>query len=122
MLLLTLGMVGCVAAMAWKNSLGLYAGVTCAELLTAAVILMLRQPGRPALHAALSSPAMVYLGKISYSLYLFHYPVFYHLRDHLGWQTTLIIGLPLSVALAVISYYTLERMGRKPRMATSMAM
>ncbi len=56
-----------------------------------------------------------WLGKISYSLYLWHYPVLRVLRDHGDWKTALLIGLPVSLMLASLSYATVERWGLNMR-------
>jgi peptidoglycan/LPS O-acetylase OafA/YrhL len=58
----------------------------------------------------LSFPPIVWLGKISYGLYLFHYPILLYLIRQ-GWSPTKValIGVPLSLAVATISFYALER-------------
>jgi peptidoglycan/LPS O-acetylase OafA/YrhL len=65
--------------------------------------------------AMLSRAPLVWLGKISYGLYLWHYPIFRYLREGHHWSEQLMIGLPLSVALAALSYYTVEAWGARRR-------
>ena len=55
----------------------------------------------------LASRPLVFIGRISYGLYLWHYPVALVVRQHLG-----VAGLPVTVAisvvLAVMSWYFVE--------------
>lgn len=68
------------------------------------------------LHRLLSLPAPVYLGRISYPLYLWHWPVLvlgnitaarFDVRPP-GWLLAM-IAIPLSIALAMATYHLLER-------------
>ncbi|EME5107821.1 acyltransferase [Salmonella enterica] len=58
---------------------------------------------------------LAWIGSISYSLYLFHWPVFAAL-NYIGFYDLhhRIIGLSVSILLAVISYYLVEKPLRKP--------
>ncbi|WP_299740432.1 acyltransferase family protein [uncultured Roseobacter sp.] len=64
----------------------------------------------------LSSKAFVGIGLISYSLYLWHYPImaFGRLIDHDPGLLDRLIWLALSFALAVLSYRVIERPFRTP--------
>ena len=63
-------------------------------------------------HTALASRVPVAVGKVSYGLYLFHWPVFVLLRQR-GWDLTsssgFLVALALTTALTVLSYFLLER-------------
>ena len=65
--------------------------------------------GRSALTRALSVPPLAYTGKISYELYLWHYPILVLL----GWWTGLafidlaLVAVPISVAAAVGAHHLL---------------
>lgn len=56
----------------------------------------------------LASPPLVFVGRISYGLYLWHYPVALVVRDYLG-LAGLPVTLAISVALAALSWYVIER-------------
>jgi peptidoglycan/LPS O-acetylase OafA/YrhL len=71
---------------------------------------------RSLLRTALSSPIVVYLGRISYGIYLLHFPIF-HLIDRFFPNKTTVLPLRLSVGLleillslgaAVLSYGLVE--------------
>lgn len=98
----------CLTAYKWDDMGALLLGVTVAELAAAAVIVTVH-PQRGALFALLAWPPLVWLGKLSYGIYLWHYPVVRLLRAHMEWPWTLAIGLPLSAALAALSFFTVER-------------
>lgn len=89
-----------------------YAGsVLCGALPGVAMIAILIRPTRTVLHRVFEQPALVFLGRIFYALYLWHYPVF----EIMNWQyglragTRALIGFPLVFLLAVLSYVLIER-------------
>ncbi len=94
----------------WRDDGMLIWGVPAVELATAALILGVRSGGG-GLAAVLSLAPLRWLGKLSYSLYLWHYPVLRLLRDQGDWRIALLVGLPVSLALAALSYATVERWG-----------
>ncbi len=61
-----------------------------------------------ALHRALGSWALRYVGRISYGLYLWHYPVFLLLNPS-PWWIKLTLGTAVSMAIAALSFHHLER-------------
>ncbi|WP_425293555.1 acyltransferase family protein [Lampropedia puyangensis] len=92
----------------WGDAGALLWGFTVAEWVAAVIIIaVIKQKGL--LFDMLSLPALVWLGKMSYGIYLWHYPVVRYLRAHMDWQWVLVLGLPLSAALAMLSFYTIER-------------
>lgn len=59
---------------------------------------------------------VVWVGKLSYGIYLWHYPIMVWLRRHdiIGWESLMLAG-GASLALAYISYETVERIFRLHR-------
>ncbi|MGH6923910.1 MAG: acyltransferase family protein [Propylenella sp.] len=95
-------------------------GIAIAEAVSLAVILIVvEQHGSGSanlLMRALSGAALTYVGRISYGLYLFHHPLTYWLWGH-HWSVIVLISLPLSFALAALSYRFIEQPileGRNP--------
>lgn len=74
---------------------------------------------KPIIQRFLESSIFVYVGKTSYSLYLWHWPVYVLLRWTLGLETIFEMGLAISLTfiLANISYHCIETPFRKKRFA-----
>ena len=70
---------------------------------------------------ALGNPVFVYVGKISYGVYLWHFPLFMLLnsqRMHLYGLPLLALRVGAAMAVATASYYLVEQPVRRGRMAT----
>lgn len=54
---------------------------------------------------------LMWVGKISYGVYLWHYPIMWYMYDRLkySWQLTLLAGGTLTLLCAALSYYMIER-------------
>lgn len=65
-----------------------------------------------ALGALLSGGAIVALGRWSYGIYLWHYPIAVAVRDELPPIQAAVVVLTLSIGFAALSYYTVEAWGR----------
>jgi peptidoglycan/LPS O-acetylase OafA/YrhL len=98
----------------WGDIWMLMWGLSLTEWATVAVLIA-SQSAQGQVSAMLSTAPLVWIGKISYGLYLWHYPIFRYLRETHHWSDVLMIGLPLSVAIAATSYYTVESLGSKWR-------
>ncbi len=64
----------------------------------------------PLLNALVAHPAVVYVGLISYPLYLWHWPIFTLLRHSTGFTTAAqqLLGVGSAALCAVATYHTLE--------------
>lgn len=88
-------------------TVGFVAAILCASV----VILHLVTDESPLSHL-LSWRPLVYLGMISYALYLWHLPVYkllYHQLEGWRWGLVAAIAIGISVALASLSYRFVER-------------
>ncbi|MEL6468649.1 MAG: acyltransferase family protein [Cyanobacteria bacterium J06623_4] len=67
------------------------------------------------LNRSVTHPFLIYLGKISYSLYLWHWPVFTLFRWTIGLESIfrICLALSLTIVLSLLSYYYLEQPVRK---------
>lgn len=95
-------------AHAWDDMNVMLWGLTLVECATAVVLLALQSPRSP-LHEMLRAPALVWIGKLSYGIYLWHYPIVRYLRTDWHWTATVLLGFALSALLAWISLMTVER-------------
>lgn len=78
-------------------------GFTIVEI--GAALLILAQP------AWLGGMALAWLGRMSYGLYLWHYPIMRSVREHgaWNWPEVLLLGGGLGLLFAVLSHYLVER-------------
>jgi peptidoglycan/LPS O-acetylase OafA/YrhL len=97
----------------------LYSGSFTAVALSTAVVLAALLAGPPrALRLVFERPVLRWLGRVSYGLYLWHYPVLYAYGLYAGpgrlthpdrpWEV-LAVQLALSLGLTLLSYYLVER-------------
>lgn len=87
--------------------------ITIAEFASAVIIgAVVTNPGAI---PVLGARPLVGLGKLSYALYLWHFPISYVLREVGGFATTFTITFALSLGMAMLSYETVEAWGRKLR-------
>jgi peptidoglycan/LPS O-acetylase OafA/YrhL len=87
-------------------------GFLFAALAVSAVIVSVVQPDRGVLGRFLSLAPLRWVGRISYGLYLWHWPVYLTLtrtRTGLDGVALLTVRVAVSVALATLSFYALER-------------
>lgn len=68
-------------------------------------------------YTGLESPLLVYIGRISYSLYLWHWPVFSLFRWTVGLErpASAFLAILLTVALSLFSYHFIENSIRRNR-------
>jgi peptidoglycan/LPS O-acetylase OafA/YrhL len=74
-------------------------------------VAILTRPAQTVLHRVFEHPVLVFLGRIFYGMYLWHFPVFAVMNWHYGFRagTRALIGLPLTFGLALLSYVLIER-------------
>ncbi len=93
-------------------------GLLLCGVLAAIVIAAVAHPVQGPVSKVLATPALRYLGLISYGLYLWHWPVFVVLNPDRtgwsGWQLSL-VRYAVSMGIAMASYYLLEQPIRKGR-------
>ena len=93
---------------AWDDMNAMVWGMTVVEWATALVLIGVMVPRGP-LYQMLSAKPLVVIGKLSYGIYLWHYPVVRYLRADLPWPAVVVLGFIISTALAALSYTTVER-------------
>ncbi len=105
---LTLGVI-VFKTLLLKSSMG-RAGSVAVTLASVTIVLDIIAGSHCLLESILTQRLPIWIGKISYGLYLWHLPIYYVLADfHLGWIAKLTIGIPLSIAVSALSFYTVEK-------------
>lgn len=107
----SLGLALLLASATLQPQLGHFPGLP-ALLPVAGALLILLQPAQGPVGQLLGSKPMVWLGELSYSLYLWHWPVLALLRYYTGAQVLdmpfSLLFITLTLALSTLSYYALE--------------
>lgn len=97
----------------WGHTPTLQYGVIGTEVVTAIVILAVMKGER--FVRWLSFAPLTYFGRLSYGMYLFHYPVMLYFRDLTGWVDALVYGSISAILLSALSYHTIEAWVRRWR-------
>lgn len=107
----SLGVVLIMVSAILQPQLGHFPGLP-ALLPVAGALLVLSQPVQGPLGSLLASKPMIWLGELSYSLYLWHWPVLALLRYYTGSQVLdmsfSLLFITLTLTLSILSYYALE--------------
>lgn len=109
-----LAILGCLAATAALSTMGSLAlmltfGVFFCEIGVFIAMLEIMGREKSPIRDILSQKPLVFLGRISYGLYLYHAPVVVYLNAHYDWRVALPLGFAVTLALATVSYYGVER-------------
>jgi peptidoglycan/LPS O-acetylase OafA/YrhL len=89
----------------------------------AAVLTIFAGRRAPNAGAILSNPLAVFIGRISYPLYLWHWPLFFALRRFdLATPTTYLAAMAMAVLLAALTYLIIERRVQLLRMSPARAL
>jgi peptidoglycan/LPS O-acetylase OafA/YrhL len=83
--------------------------MVCGALPGAMLITLLLRTSGTVLHRILERPEIVFLGKIFYGMYLWHYPILKMLLIGTPDLVRFFVGFPLTVLLATLSYAYIER-------------
>ena len=94
-------------------------GISLAEWATVPVLVALQRPGSEVARM-FSLPVLAWLGRLSYGVYLWHFPIFVWMRSRYTWDVVLLVGGGASVALAAISYFTVEAWAVRRRVGPPM--
>jgi peptidoglycan/LPS O-acetylase OafA/YrhL len=107
---IALGLLTAGAFAPASGELSLTLGIAIAEAAALRIILTAAVEEAPsAITRLLSMPALAYVGRISYGLYLFHHPLTFALDGAMHWTGVVALTLPASLALAALSYHFVER-------------
>lgn len=108
--LAAVALLGFVAFSRWDDPGMFYLGYIIVETLTVVVILDVLLNSRSILRKLLAIKWLVWVGTISYGIYLWHYPIDRAMRA-LGYHrlAVITIGSLITLIVSAISYYYLER-------------
>ncbi len=108
--LIVLAILALFATTQWTSPKYYQAGITLMAGLSALLMVYLIRPEKTALKHLLLHPWLVWLGAVSYGLYLWHFPIYKMLLsfDLTGWRL-LTSGILITLSVAALSYYYLER-------------
>ena len=94
----------------WQDQEMYLFGFLIIELLTAALILDILVNRRSIIAKILSARWLIWVGSISYGLYLWHYPIYRMLFAMKFDELTIVwVGMLMTFSIATCSYYFLER-------------
>jgi peptidoglycan/LPS O-acetylase OafA/YrhL len=100
----------CIVVRSYENIYMYYWGFSVVEILTAIILMDILILQKSLIKLIFSRKLLIWIGKISYGLYLWHYPIFITMRV-IGFRglRLLVIGYCISFLVASASYYFFER-------------
>lgn len=93
----------------WKTPMSVAVFYTVPAVAAAVLLLSMLESPQGALARALSAGWLQWLGRLSYGLYLWHYPLYRIVEGELGAAWVLPVALPATVLFSAGSYYALEK-------------
>ena len=101
----------------WGDPMSGIVGISLAQLLTAALIAVhaIQVAQGQGKDTILATPVFGWVGRMSYAIYLWHYPIARLTRAVLPFWPSFLACLALSSALAWFSWHTVEHLGRRAR-------
>lgn len=103
----------------WLNIFVLAKELTKVEIASAVIILSLAQSQNSDMYRLLSFRPIAYIGKLSYGIYLYNFPIALYLKQTIRMEYVLLTTTALSIALAALSYHTVEAYFRKARRSSA---
>lgn len=101
-------------AQPWDDRNVLLWGMTLVEW-AGALVLLCVLPGFGGVYKMLSARPLVWVGKLSYGMYLWHYPIARLLRAELPWPLAAALTFLAALGLAALSFFTVERWAMRLR-------
>jgi peptidoglycan/LPS O-acetylase OafA/YrhL len=95
-----------------RSSAAMMYGITVVELAAAVLICVCVLAERSIVRSVLANPVASYVGKVSYGIYLWHYPIFVYLWGHHPWYVVFFGGGLAALCLSAASYHTVEKLAR----------
>ncbi|OFW10520.1 MAG: hypothetical protein A3G20_06870 [Acidobacteria bacterium RIFCSPLOWO2_12_FULL_59_11] len=94
----------------WRDPVFYYWLLFVIAVLTAIIILDCYLNKNSKIRRMLSLKGLVWVGNISYGLYLWHYPIYRAMRQYgFDWTQVITLGTLITFAAAALSYYLLEQ-------------
>lgn len=104
------GLIACSILLNWTDHRVYYFGITAIALFTGVTILDVLLNPRSIVGRMLAMKWLVWIGSISYGLYLWHFPIYVIIFNlHFAKWVVAIYGTLMTFVAAVTSYYLLER-------------
>ena len=105
-----------IALCTWKfhvqSNAAMFFGITMVEMAAVALVFLCLSPESKIVRPLFAHPLASYIGRMSYGIYLWHYPIFVYLWGRAPWYVILFGGGLVSLGLAMVSYHTVERVAR----------
>src|SRR6266700_616906 len=96
-----------------------FGSILCGVIPGALALTMLTRSSGTICHRIFERPEAIFLGRIFYGIYLWHLPILNFMDSYgIEWRYRLLLGLPLSIAFATLSYAYLERRFLRRRSAS----